>query len=450
MALDILLVEPESELRDRVLRALRRAGHSVWAFAGAAAASDSLGDAEPELALLTSAGDPAMDDLVDGLRDLERACQVVWIAPEGGETEALTRRHHPRGLVTRAELEDQAVGLAGRIEKRAAQVLRTAPPMMGKSAAMDKIRTLLDRIAQGGAPTVLITGESGTGKEVAARRIHALGPRSGGPLVEVDCAAIPAELMEGTLLGHEPGAFTDARETRIGLLELAQGGTVFLDEIGELELGLQAKLLRVLDTRRFRRLGGQDEIQLDVQLVAATNRDLQREVRDGGFRADLFYRLDVVRVQLPALRERGDDVLLLARRFLEEAARRLGKDLRGFSPDAAEALTRHPWPGNIRELRNHMERLALMAEPEARRVENVDLEAPETGAHRVSIDLSRGPLPWEEIEHAALTEALRVAGGNVSEAARLLGLGRGAFRYRLSRHGMDTLAELPQDSKEAA
>jgi two-component system response regulator HydG len=320
--------------------------------------------------------------------------------------------------------------------------------MLGTSVAMETVRDLLDRVAGGGAPTVLITGESGTGKEVAAQRLHARGPRAEGPFVEVDCASIPAELMEGTLFGHEPGAFTDARETRIGLLELGQGGTVFLDEIGELEAGLQAKLLRVLDSRRFRRLGGSEEIELDVHLVAATNRDLAAEVEAGAFRADLFYRLDVVRVELPPLRDRGEDVLLLARRFLGEAARRLGKEARGFAPAVEEDLLRHRWPGNVRELRNHMERLALAVDPAAGRVEDAGLEVrPPREEDRIHVDFSAGPVRFETIERHVLTEALRAAEGNVSEAARLLGLGRGALRYRLQR--LETEGESPAADEAA-
>jgi len=287
----------------------------------------------------------------------------------------------------------------------------------------------------GGAPTVLITGETGTGKEVTARRLHALGTRGHGPFVEVDCASIPHNLLESELFGHEPGAFTDARALKVGLLELAQGGTAFLDEIGELDLGLQAKLLRVLDTRKLRRLGGRDEIPLDVHLVAATNRDLTAEVRTGNFRADLFYRLDVVRVELPPLREREDDGWILGHEFLKEAARRLGRGTLRLPPHLKREFLSYPWPGNVREVRNHMERLALVAPPSSQEV--LDLSLPKTSgnASGLTIDFSGGPIPWESIERQAIAGALEAAHGNVSEAARLLGLGRGALRYRMSRLG---------------
>jgi two-component system, NtrC family, response regulator AtoC len=315
------------------------------------------------------------------------------------------------------------------------------PAMLGQSAAMVHVRDLVDRIAQGGAPTVLITGETGTGKEVTARRLHALGTRGHGPFVEVDCASIPHNLLESELFGHEPGAFTDARALKVGLLELAQGGTAFLDEIGELDLGLQAKLLRVLDSRKLRRLGGREEIPLDVHLVAATNRDLNAEVRGGNFRADLFYRLDVVRVELPPLRERDEDGWMLAQEFLKEAARRLGRGPLRLPPHFKREFLGYPWPGNVREVRNHMERLALMAPAGSQDIVDISLPKMAGNASGLSIDFSAGPIPWETIERQAIAGALEAAHGNVSEAARLLGLGRGALRYRLARLGHKELED---------
>jgi transcriptional regulator with GAF, ATPase, and Fis domain len=322
--------------------------------------------------------------------------------------------------------------------------------MLGESEAIQAVANLVSRIAAGGAGTVLITGESGTGKEVVARRLHAAGKRAQGPFVEVDCASIPANLLESELFGHEPGAFTDARTTKIGLLELAQGGTAFLDEIGELDLSLQAKLLRVLDSRRMRRLGGRDEIPLDVHLVAATNRDLAGEVRTGNFRADLFYRLDVVRVELPPVRVRGGDAWVLAAAFLEEAGRRLGRGPLTLDPAMRDELLGYRWPGNVREIKNHMERLALSCDAPDRTVRKLLLPAPNLDAPaRLFIDFSGGPLAWESIERHVLEQALRAAEGNVSEAARLLELGRGALRYRLSRHGISLEEDMGEERQAA-
>jgi DNA-binding NtrC family response regulator len=453
MAMTILLVEPEGALREEVCAVLRGEGHRLWAFGNAGGAMESLNGDLPQLALLGAGPDPHMDRLLERLRQDGGRTQVVWVAAPGlDEVERLAEERHPRGLLARKGLADQVVELARRVSqtRERNRVLVVGPPMLGESPPMVAMQALIDRIAEGGAPNVLVTGESGTGKEVAARRIHALGPRAGGPFVEVDCASIPENLMESELFGHEAGAFTDAREAKTGLLELAQGGTVFLDEIGELDLGLQAKLLRVLDTRRLRRLGGRDEIPLDAHVVAATNRDLETEVHEGRFRADLFYRLDVVRVVMPPLRDRGEDVALLAARFLEDSCRRLGRPGMVFSAEAGEAMLRYPWPGNVRELRNHIERLALLAPPELKVLEDAGLAVGTPRARlRLQIDFSGGPIPWEEIERAALLEAMHAAEGNVSEAARLLHLGRGALRYRLARHGMSEGGDL-EDDRQAA
>jgi DNA-binding NtrC family response regulator len=439
----ILVVEPEETLRLRVQNALREAGHRVWAFSRAQGAVEALEreEADPDLALLTAAEDPDMDRLIASLQNLDTRCQRVWIAPPGEEeVDRLAAARRPRGLLSRSRIDGEAVMLADRVwtSRERGKALVGAPVMIGESPAALEAKRLIDRIAETGAPTVLVTGESGTGKEVASRRIHALGPRAHGPFIEIDCASIPTNLMESELFGHEPGAFTDARETKVGLLELAQGGTAFLDEIGELDLGLQAKLLRVLDGRRVRRLGGRDEIPLDIHLIAATNRELEQEVRHARFRADLFYRLDVVRVALPPVRERGEDAWLMAQSFLEDAARRLGRRKIQLADALRREFLSYPWPGNVREIRNHMERLALLAPATDTVIRDAALpSARDRGRGRVRVDFSGGPLTWESVEQSVIREALRVARGNVSEAARLLGLGRGALRYRMARLGFD-------------
>jgi len=454
MSLTILLVEPEESLRETVREGLRADGHRVWAFAraGGAAQAVARGETEPALALLTSGDDADMDTLLAELSACATRCQRVWIAPEGREeVDRLAVARRPRGLLSRSRLVEEARMLADRVwrTRERARALVQAPPLVGESKAAREVRTLVDRIAVSGTGTVLITGETGSGKEVTARRLHALSPRAHGPFVEVDCASIPANLLESELFGHEAGAFTDARGAKAGLFELGQGGTAFLDEIGELDLSLQAKLLRVLDSRRLRRLGGREEIPLDVHLIAATNRDLSREVKEGHFRADLFYRLDVVRLQLPPVREREEDAWLLAQVFLEEAARRLGRPPLRLPASLKKQVLGYPWPGNVREIRNHMERIALMAPPDAAEVTDLDLPVlSDRNVERFRIDFSRGPVEWEDIERDVLKEALRAAHGNVSEAARLLGLGRGALRYRMARY--DLLAGGEGEDRAAA
>jgi two-component system, NtrC family, response regulator AtoC len=450
----IVLVEPEEKLREEVREVLRQDGYRVWAFARADHAAQAIGesDTKPSLAILSAGDDPGVDRLLETLKQSASDCQRVWIAPSGGDlVDKLAAERRPRGLLSRTDLPQEARRLAERVwrTRERGRALVQVPAMLGRSAAMVRVRDLIDRIAVGGAPTVLITGETGTGKEVTARRLHALGARGHGPFVEVDCASIPHNLLESELFGHEPGAFTDARALKVGLLELAQGGTAFLDEIGELDLGLQAKLLRVLDSRKLRRLGGREEIPLDVHLVAATNRDLTVEVRLGNFRADLFYRLDVVRIELPPLRDREDDGWVLAQDFLKEATRRLGRGALRLAPHLKREFLAYTWPGNVREVRNHMERLALVAPPGTEDVVDLDLPKLSGNASGLTIDFSGGPIPWDDIERQAITGALEAAHGNVSEAARLLGLGRGALRYRMARLGHQEAEEEPPHRKAA-
>jgi DNA-binding NtrC family response regulator len=302
-------------------------------------------------------------------------------------------------------------------------------------AVMDKVMTICRHTVRSRAPTVLISGETGTGKGQLARAIHYNGTRRARTLVEVNCASLPKELIEAELFGCEKGAFTGAEASRPGLLEVADKGSIFLDEIGALRLDHQTKLLRFLDEHAVRRVGSATERRLDVQVIAATNRDLAAAVKLGEFREDLFYRLNTIEIHLPPLRRRGDDVIALARSFMEELCRSYGRPVKKLDEEAEKALLGYGWPGNIRELRNRIERIALLAGrdvigPEA-------LELPSSPAKifssrgKIKVEIPRDGISLDEIEQAVLDEALSMAGGNVSRAARLLGIGRSALRYRL-------------------
>jgi DNA-binding NtrC family response regulator len=278
-----------------------------------------------------------------------------------------------------------------------------------------------------------------------ARALHYNGPRRDKPFVELNCAALPAQLLESELFGHERGAFTDARERKLGLVETAEGGTLFLDEIGDMDIALQAKLLKLLEEKTVRRLGSLREQKVDVRIVAATHRSLEALVREGRFRADLFFRLGVVQLRLPALRERGDDILLLARHFLRLHAARYGKPAPLLTPEAEARLRQHRWPGNVRELRNVLEQavllnsgapigaaqlaLSTLGEPEA---------APPAAAARPA---AAGTLP--EMERQALLQALQLSEGNVTRAARELGISRDTLRYRMEKYGLEGPARPP-------
>ncbi len=309
--------------------------------------------------------------------------------------------------------------------------------LLGESAAMKRIFDLIGRVASSDA-SVLIMGESGTGKELIARAIHEQSPRSKGPFLAVDCAAMPASLLESELFGHARGAFTDARTARVGLFEQASGGTLFLDEIGEMPLEMQPKLLRALQERKVRPIGGNVEVAFDVRLVSATNRDLDVEVDEKRFREDLFYRINVVRVDAPALRERGGDVLLLAQHFVERFAARTGKQVRGIHAAAAEKLISYEWPGNVRELENCMERAVALLRFDEVTVDDLPEKLRQYRADRLifAADDVGAVLTIDELERRYIQRVLTLVGGNKSRAADLLGLDRRTLYRRIERYGV--------------
>ncbi len=309
--------------------------------------------------------------------------------------------------------------------------------LIGRAPVMQKLYRRIEKVA-GTAATVLITGESGTGKELAARALHALSPRRESPFVVLDCAAIPEGLMEAELFGAEKGAYTGAEQRRTGKFEAADGGTLFLDEVGELPLNLQPKLLRALQEGRFSRVGSSSEIEVDVRIVAATNRDLTEAVGQGGFRSDLYYRLNVVPVRMPALRERREDVAELIEHFRREAARRHGVASPRFGKAVLERLVDHSWPGNVRPLRNVVERLVLLADESGVGLEDLpeELATTEGAVAAGGLRLPEGGIRWDDHERSLLEQALEQSGGNRARAARLLGLPYKAFLYRLRKHGV--------------
>lgn len=313
--------------------------------------------------------------------------------------------------------------------------------LIGGSPAMTRLFKTLTRIALTDV-TVLITGESGTGKEVIARTLHHQSSRASGPFVAVNCAAIPETLIESELFGHEKGAFTGAHKRRAGRFEEANGGTLFLDEVPSMPLALQATLLRVLQERKVTLLGGRGETPVDVRLVAATNRDLARMVRDGQFREDLYYRLNVVPVTVPPLRERREDIPLLAQAFLEKAAQRYQVKTPILGRDSLPLLLGWSWPGNVRELANLMERLTLMAESEVISTSDLPPEFSFTNAEPgCPFRLPAEGLQWESMEAGLLRQAMDRTGGNRAEAARLLGLSYKTFLYRLEKFELGTAEE---------
>ena len=311
----------------------------------------------------------------------------------------------------------------------------TLRAIVGESATMEGLRQMVAKVAGSPASTVLLTGESGTGKDLVAKTIHYSSDRTSRPFMNITCSALPEQLLESELFGHERGAFTDARMQKRGLLESADGGTVFLDEIGEMVPGLQAKLLRFLEEKSFKRVGGAGDIHVDVRVVAATNRNLEEQVAKGAFRSDLYYRLNVLPIRLPSLREHPDDVPALVNFFVDTFNTEFKKRIGGVSPSALTMLKSYGWPGNVRELRNVVERAMLLAEGD--RLDARDFGALKAGLVAAdSFDLPPGGVNLEELEKSLVVQALRRAGGNQTKAAGLLGLNRDQIRYRIEKFGL--------------
>ncbi|HEY7186434.1 MAG TPA: sigma-54 dependent transcriptional regulator [Vicinamibacterales bacterium] len=305
--------------------------------------------------------------------------------------------------------------------------------IIGDSPAMASVKALIGRIASSRASTVLLTGETGTGKDLAAKAIHYSSDRATRPFVNITCSALPEQLLESELFGYERGAFTDARQQKRGLFETADGGTVFLDEIGEMTPGLQAKLLRFLEEKTFKRVGGLADVRVDVRVVAATNRDLERDVKAGKFREDLFYRLQVMPIALPSVRERRGDVVLLARYFIDQFNREFRKRVRGLSPSATTMLEQYKWPGNVREMKNAIERAMLLSDREY--LEPNDFTLTRT-VNPTEFRLPAEGVNLEDVERQLLVQALERAGGNQTHAAQLLGINRDQVRYRIEKFGL--------------
>jgi DNA-binding NtrC family response regulator len=389
------------------------------------------GDNPPPVVVLT-----ATKTLTTAVEAMKRGAADYITKPF--EVEAL--RIKIQQLFDHRALEDEVARLRAKVEGR-----ERLGELLGRSERMQEIFHTIRQVARSRA-TVLIRGTSGTGKELVARAIHNLGERSGGPFVEVNCAAIPENLIESELFGHERGAFTDAKERRVGKFEAASGGTIFLDEIGELAQGIQAKFLRALQERRVERVGGTTPIDVDVRVVAATNRDLERDVASGRFRADLFYRINVVPIELPQLAERREDIRQLAEHFLERARREAGHGPQEISRSAMATLERCPWPGNVRELENAIEHAVALAEGDI--LEESDLppsvlRAGQIGGLRDAV--RRGQLSFEEairdFERALLQEALENTGWNQTRAASRLQVTRRALKLKMDRCSLEPPSE---------
>ena len=314
--------------------------------------------------------------------------------------------------------------------------------VIGRSDAMAKVMSLVERVATSMSTSVLLLGETGTGKSLFAETIHERSDRSAGPFIEINCAALPPNLLESELFGYEPGAFTDAKERKIGLIELADNGTLFLDEITEIDMQTQAKLLKFLDTKKLRRLGGGQQIDVQVRIIAATNRDVKDEVRDRRFREDLYYRLNVVEIEIPPLRERKEDIDMIATYYLGHYKKKFKKPYLHFTPDAQMLLREYAWPGNVRELINVIERAVLLSRDATIKKDILPISK-KPDPHLISfskdyndfvVKLPPEGISLDIIEKKVIEATLVRTGGNVLKASKLLGISRGALRYKLAKH----------------
>jgi DNA-binding NtrC family response regulator len=453
----VLVVDDEKLIRWSVRTRLEQEGHEVREALDLQAARSMLEAEHCDLVLLDyRLPDGTGLELLEGVKGKTPNVVIVMMTAFGtvdtavqamklGAFDFLTKPVNLDELVVVVEkaletsrLRQEVTRLRG--EQRASHGVR----IVGKSPALREVLELVEKICASQASTVLIEGESGTGKDLLAKAIHYGSPRADKPFVHITCSALAETLLESELFGHERGAFTDARTMKKGLLEVADGGTAFLDEIGEIGPGLQVKLLRFLEDKTFKRVGGTRDIRVDVRIVAATNRVLEDDVRAGSFRADLFYRLKVIPIRLPALRERREDIPLLVEYFLDHYNRELRKSTVEVEPAAMERLVAYDWPGNVRELRNVIERVMILENKP--RLEAADLP-PLVG----SVEATRpafvagpgatdGPLrdtaTLEELERRAIVDALERAGQNQVRAAKLLGITRDTLRYRMKKFGL--------------
>jgi len=440
----VLVVDDELLIRKSLTRVLREKGYTVESASTGGEGLEKAATVRPQVMIL----DMRLPD-TDGLSVLRKArhmdplLQVIVITAFGdvqsavdamklGACDFLRKPYEKEDIELAVEAAARTFKQANELDiyRRKAWRRYTGEEIIGNSLPMREVRDLIEKVVRSQATSVLITGESGTGKELVARAIHYRSDRSQAPLMEVNCSSFQDTLLENELFGHERGAFTDAGDTKKGLVELCDGGTLFLDEVADMSQSTQAKLLRFIDYRNFKRVGGAEDISVDIRIVAATNKDLESEVRSGRFRSDLYFRLKVVSIHLPSLSERGEDILLLARHFLREFSRKFQRDFRDVSPEAARLMLSYRWPGNVRELRNLIERVVLLED--GHRLD-IDHLPGEVAGRRLASDGSITLPTLAQIEADHIAEVLRLTAGNKSRAARVLGISRQGLIEKLRR-----------------
>jgi two-component system response regulator HydG len=446
VAIQVLLVDDDATLCDTLAIGLRDRGMFVRCVTAASDALDALDEGDFDV-VVTDLQMRAMDGLklCKRIQHKRPGIPVIVITAFGSMDSAVAAIRAGAYDFISKPVEEDALAIAvdraashqrlnEEVKRLRSEVRPRDAALIGESTAMREVYDLMGRLADSEA-TVLVTGESGTGKEVVARSLHRNSARKNGPFVAVNCAAMPEALLESELFGHVRGAFTDAKEGHEGLFVQAKGGTLFLDEIGDMPPGLQPKLLRVLQERVVRPLGGRGEIPVDVRIVAATNRDLESAIEEKRFREDLYYRINVVQIKLPPLRSRGGDILPLADEFIRRYATAAGKAVRGFSIAVAEKLIAYSWPGNVRELQNTMERAVALTRLEELCVDDLPAKICEYRSTHVIVaaDDPAELVPLEEVERRYILRVLEAVAGNKTSAARILGVERKTLYRKLER-----------------
>lgn len=457
----ILIIDDESFICENVARILGDEGYQVCQATNGTDARELVASGEIDLALLDlNLGTENGIDVLKVLKELDPELLIIIITGYGSVETAvdslkLGAFHYMKKpfkadalrVIVKLALQTQTLKREVRNLKRAGTLLPGRSPMIGTSNAFAEVIDQVRRIACMPS-TVLVTGESGTGKELVARAIHELSDRKDAAFVGINCASIPATLLESELFGHEKGSFTNASNRKSGLFEEAHHGTIFLDEIGEMDMVMQAKLLRVLQERTIRRVGGLKDIEIDVRVIAATNRNLQEKIANGSFREDLFYRLNVFPIHIPALRQRSEDIAGLTSFFLNSFSRAFSRDFRGVSPGALHLMEQYAWPGNIRELRNVIERICIMKYGPELLEEHLPSEirggtavidpcAGTTAAKVPALTVDKGlDEAVTEFEKGIIHQALILSRGNVLQAAHQLKIPRGTLRYKMDKYGL--------------
>src|SRR5574341_1412318 len=453
----VLVVDDEHLIRWSLEQQLRREGYSVLLAETGAEALHKAQAERLDLVLL----DVRLPD-ADGLEILERLrvanpeTPVIMITAHGGVESAVRAMKlgahdyvikpfdvEELKLTVKKALETKTLRRdVARLQEEASHGARR-DDIVGVSGVIRELKAIIQRIAESDATTVLLEGESGTGKDLVARVIHFESTRARAPFLAVNCVALPEHLLESELFGHEKGSFTDAKSLKRGLFEQADGGTVYLDEIGDMKPGLQAKLLRLIEEKTFRRVGGVRDLHVDVRIIAATNRDLAEAIGAGEFRKDLYYRLKVFPIHLPPLREHPEDILPLARCFITRFNREMRREVLDIHPEAQACFRSYPWPGNVRELRNVLERAMILATGDELKVEHLpaeigarEIKPPAPAPQAPVVTLPPQGLSLEEVERDLVRMALEATEGNQVRAARLLGISRDALRNRMKKFGL--------------